>query len=98
MILSSEGDDKLVEVIAVPRKGQDRVVGHAAHEDQFAAIDLVLDKMAAQLRKQSEKRKDARKKRSGRVPPPPEPSDLVEDEPLESYEEVVDEFSKRLDA
>lgn len=96
IVLSVQGDTKLVEMIAVPRRGQNRVVGQAEHEDQFAAVDLLIDKMVSQLRKQSEKRKNVRK-RSGRVPPPPEPSDLVDEERLETYDDVVDRFSERLE-
>lgn len=99
VILSTQGDDKVVEMIAVPRKGKQQVVAQSEHEDVFAAVDLVVDKMSQQLRKAKEKQQD-RRKRSGRVPPPPEPSDLVEDEDenLESYDEVVEKFSEKLDA
>ena len=94
IVLSTRGDDKIVEMICVPRRG-DRIVGQAEHEDQFAAVDLVLDKMEAQLRKAADKRKQ--KKRSGRLPEPPSPSDEIEDEELESYQDVVEEFSEKLD-
>jgi hypothetical protein len=73
------------------------VVGQAEHEDQFAAVDLLMDKMSTQLRRLSSKRKSA-KKRSGRVPPPPMPSDSVEDEKLDTYEDVVEEFGQTLDS
>jgi putative sigma-54 modulation protein len=96
IVMSTQGDSKVVEMIAIPRKGQDRVVGQSEHEDQYAALDLLIDKMVKQLRKQSDKRNKGRK-RSGRVPPPPEPSDLEEDERLETYDEVVDKFSEQLD-
>ena len=95
VILSTRGDDKAVEMIIVPRRGE-RVVAQAVHEDQFAAVDLVLDKVATQLRKASDKRK--KKKRSGRMPTPPNPSDLIEDETLDTYEQVVEEFSENLDS
>lgn len=95
VVISIEGDNKVVEMIAVPRKGGP-IVGQTQHEDVHAAIDLVVDKMSQQLRKAKDKRKTKRK-RSGRVPPPPSPSDLVEDEKLESYDEVVEEFSENLD-
>lgn len=95
IILSSRGDSKLAEMIAVPRHGQ-KLVGQAEHEDQFAALDLLIDKMAGQLRKAGDKRK--KQKRAGRVPPPPAPSDLVEDEQLDTYEQVVEEFSEKLDS
>lgn len=93
VVLSSDGDRKTAEMIVHPRKGE-RIVGSADHEDSFAAIDLVVDKMYQQLHKQKERVKDA-KKHSGRAPLPPEPPE--EREELESYEEVVDEFSKKFD-
>ena len=34
IVLSSRGDEKVVEMIIVPRRGQ-RIVGQAEHEDQF---------------------------------------------------------------
>ncbi|MGE0712596.1 MAG: ribosome-associated translation inhibitor RaiA [Planctomycetota bacterium] len=96
VVLSAQGDEKMVEMICVPRRG-DRVVGHATHEDPMAAVDLVIDKMTQQLKRLKEKRDD-RKKRSGRAPAPPLPSDEVApEEELESYQEVVDEFSSRFD-
>lgn len=97
IVISSDGDAKVVEMIAVPRRGSP-IVGQSQHEDLYAAIDGVIDKMYAQLSKASKKRQDARK-RSGRVPPPPAPSDLVEDEEeLESYQDVVEEFSEKLES
>jgi len=95
VLVSLQGEDMQVEMILLPRKGP-QIVGHATHEETYAAIDLVLDKMTQQLRKLKEKREDKRK-RSGRAPLPPEPSDMVEDEKLETYQEVVEEFSEKLD-
>lgn len=98
ILLSSQGDDKVVEMIVVPRRG-DRVVGHTQHEDAFAAVDLVVDKMYAQLSKLKKKRQD--RNRSERVPPPLDATDMppppAEDDSLESYQEVVDKFSEKLD-
>lgn len=96
VVLSHHGDQKVAEMIAHPRKGE-RIHGQAQHEDQFAAVDLLVDKMYNQLNKVKTKLEDKRK-RSGRAPAPPEPSDMVTDEqPLETYEEVVDKFSERFD-
>lgn len=96
IIFSGEGDSKVVEMIAHPRKGE-RIVGQMSHEDPFAAVDLLLDKMYNQLTKAKEKLKDKRK-RSGRVPPPTAPSEMsAPAEELESYDEVVEEFSSRFD-
>lgn len=94
IVFAGDGDRKLVEMIAHPRKGQP-IVGQVTHEDLFAAVDLVIDKMYNQLHKAKEKLED-RRKRSGRVPPPmgaPE----VPAEPLDTYEEVVDQYSERFD-
>lgn len=95
-MFSSDGDNKVVEMIAHPRKGE-RIVGQMSHEDPFAAVDLLVDKMYNQLHKAKEKLKDKRK-RSGRVPPPTAPSEMNKPaEELESYDEVVEEFSSRFD-
>lgn len=96
IIFTSDGDNKAVEMIAHPRKGE-RIVGQMTHEDPFAAVDLLVDKMYNQLTKAKEKLKDKRK-RSGRVPPPTAPAEMNEPaEELESYDEVVEEFSSRFD-
>jgi len=95
IVMAAQGDGKLVEMKAVSRRGQP-VIGTSEHEDLYAAIDGVIDKVVGQLSKANKKRKD-RRKRSERVPPPPEPSDLVEDEVLDTYEDVVEEFSEKLD-
>ncbi|MBL4848689.1 MAG: ribosome-associated translation inhibitor RaiA [Planctomycetes bacterium] len=94
VILSSEGDEKQVEMIAVPRRGQS-FIASATHEDPMAAVDLVLDKMSQQLRRTKEKSEDKRK-RSERVPAPPLPSDEVVDEKLGTYQDAVQEFSDNL--
>ncbi|MBX3470864.1 MAG: ribosome-associated translation inhibitor RaiA [Planctomycetes bacterium] len=97
IVFSSEGDRKTVEMIAHPRKGE-RIVGQMTHEDPFAAVDLLVDKMYNQLHKAKEKLKD-RRKRSGRVPPPLAPDEMAQPaEELESYDEVVEEYSERFDA
>lgn len=96
IVFSSDGDNKTVEMIAHPRKGE-RIVGQMSHEDPFAAVDLLVDKMYNQLTKAKEKLKDKRK-RSGRVQPPTAPAEMNEPaEELESYDEVVEEFSSRFD-
>lgn len=95
IVFSEDGDKKQVEMIAHPRKG-DRIVGQTSHDDMFAAIDLLVDKMYNQLHKTKEKLKE-RRKRSGRVPPPmgtPE----IQGEQLDTYEDVVDQFSEKFDA
>jgi putative sigma-54 modulation protein len=97
IVFSADGDKKTVEMIAHPRKGE-KIVGHMTHEDPFAAVDLLVDKMYNQLHKAKEKLKDKRK-RSGRVPSPEDsPLAVAPPEDLESYEEVVEEFGERFDA
>lgn len=92
VVLSEQGDRRIAEMIAHSKGG--KVVGKAEHEDAFAAVDLLVDKMYQQLHKQKEKAQDKRK-RSERVPPPA-PS-LDAEERLESYEEVVDKFGEKFD-
>ena len=94
IVFAEDGDKKMVEMIAHPRKGE-RIVGQVTHEDLFAAVDLVVDKMYNQLHKTKEKLKE-RRKRSGRVPPPMGAPDMPKEE-LETYEEVVDQYSERFD-
>ena len=96
VVVSQQGDSRVVEMIAVPHRGA-KLVGQSEHEDAFAAVDLAVDKISHQLRKQKDKR-HRRRKRSGRVPPPPMPSDLIEDEKLDSYQDVVEDFSEKLDS
>ena len=54
VVLSEQGDRRIAEMIAHPNRGP-KVVGKAEHEDAFAAIDLLVDKMYQQLHKQKEK-------------------------------------------
>jgi ribosome-associated translation inhibitor RaiA len=98
IVFSAEADRKTVEMIAHPRRGE-KIVGQVTHEDPFAAVDLLVDKMYNQLHKTKEKAKDKRK-RSGRHPASagaaPDMAAKPVDE-LESYEEVVDQFGERFD-
>lgn len=76
VVMNIEKDRHMVEMIAHTKVG-DRVIGKAEHNDMYAAIDLLLDKMERQLVKQKEKVKTERK-HSGRtrgvLPPPAVPS------------------------
>jgi putative sigma-54 modulation protein len=60
VIMNIEKDRHMIEMIAHTKVG-DRVVGKAEHNDMYAAIDLLLDKMERQLTKQKEKVKVERK-------------------------------------
>jgi putative sigma-54 modulation protein len=95
IVFSHEGDLKQVEMIAHPRKG-DVIVGQTSHDDQFAAIDLLIDKMYNQLHKLKEKIID-RRKRSERVAMPPSGVGEVKEPEVESYDEVMDKYGKRFD-
>src|SRR4029077_1591159 len=57
IVVANEGDRKLVEMIATARVGG-KHVGQVEHEDIFAAIDLLVDKMKRQLERTKEKRKN----------------------------------------
>ena len=48
IVLANEGDRKTVEMIVTTRRGG-KHVGQVEHEDTFAAIDLLMDKMKRQL-------------------------------------------------
>ena len=54
LILSREGNDKIAEMIIKARVGG-QFVGKEKAEEFFAAIDLLVDKMSRQLKKQKEK-------------------------------------------
>ena len=58
IVVANEGDRKLVEMIATSRVGG-KHVGQVEHEDIFAAIDLLFDKMKRQLEKTKEPRRTA---------------------------------------
>src|ERR1022692_2926175 len=64
--VANEGDRKLVEMIATSRLGG-KHVGQVEHEDTFAAIDLLFDKMKRQLEKTKEKVKHRKHGESARV-------------------------------
>ena len=66
IVLANEGDRKLVEMIATSRVGG-KHVGQVEHEDTFAAIDLLFDKMKRQLEKTKERKKNRKHGDSGRA-------------------------------
>src|SRR5579871_2877279 len=92
VILSQEGDRKKVEMVATSRGG--RHVGQVEHEDAFAAIDMLLDKMKRQLERTKEKRKNRKHGESARTmgmadAERPVPAD---DEDEETYDEVIEKM------
>lgn len=93
LVVANEGDRKLVEMIATSRVGG-KHVGQVEHEDIFAAIDLLIDKMKRQLERTKDKVKH--RKHSERVHPtngtgaPKEGKTGEED--LETYGDVIEKM------
>lgn len=94
VIIDNAGDRRQVEMIIRARVGG-KFVGTVEHEDAYAAIDLLLDKMERQLTKQKEKLK--LKKRSGEsnrvgaeLEEAAQAATAESEAELESYQEVVD--------
>jgi len=54
IVMSVEGDRQIIEMIAHSRAGG-ALVGKAEHTDMYAAVDLLVDKMERQVRRQKEK-------------------------------------------
>ncbi len=92
VILSQEGDRKKVEMVATSRGG--RHVGQVEHEDAFAAIDILVDKMKRQLERTKEKRKNRKHNESARHMQAGEPPSAKgeKDEELESYDDVIEKM------
>lgn len=94
IVIDNEGDRRLVEMIIHARRGG-RFVGHTEHEDAYAAVDLLIDKMERQLTKQKEKLKlRKRSGDSGRVGSELAAAEAakasVDEEEEETYQDVVD--------
>ncbi len=88
LVLSKEGDDKIAEMRVRARVGGS-FEGRVKHDDFYAAIDLLLDKMTRQLKKQKDKVK-LRHHKSGRRPQVEPSPAKAEEEDLESYDEVIE--------
>ncbi len=94
IVIDNEGDRRLVEMIIHVRRGG-RIVGHTEHEDAYAAVDLLIDKMERQLTKHKEKLK-LRKRTgdSGRIGAELAAAEAakapVSEEEEETYQDVVD--------
>lgn len=56
VVMSVEGDRQLIEMVAYSRKGGP-FVGKAEHSDMYAAVDVLVDKMAQQVRRHKERTK-----------------------------------------
>jgi putative sigma-54 modulation protein len=95
LVVANEGDRKLVEMIATSTVGG-KHVGQVEHEDIFAAIDLLIDKMKRQLERTKEKVKHHKHEESPRqktvettarrASPPSGESNL------ETYDEVIEKM------
>ncbi len=94
LVIANEGDRKLVEMIATSRVGG-KQVAQVEHEDIFAAIDLLIDKMKRQLERAKEKVKHHKHDESARqrtvetVARQKSPSN---EEKLETYDDVIDKM------
>ena len=94
LVVANEGDRKLVEMIATSRVGG-KHVAQVEHEDIFAAIDLLVDKMKRQLERAKEKVKHHKHDESARqrtveaAARGPKKGASGEEE-LETYDEVID--------
>jgi putative sigma-54 modulation protein len=86
-VLGHAGDSAEVELIISVRRAKP-IVCHSEAKDLYAAIDKVVDKAETQLTKFKERRK-AHKGERGRTDGGG-PVSAVEDEPLETYDEVID--------
>ena len=86
IIMDIEGDEYIVEVVAIPDHGKGPVVGHSKADEWFAAIDQAHDKVERQLRKLKGKVKSHRVKKHKS-----ERTEKVQDEE-ETYEDVVDKM------
>jgi putative sigma-54 modulation protein len=95
IVIANDGDRKVVEMIATARVGG-KHVGQVEHEDIFAAIDLLVDKMKRQLEKTKEKRKNRKHSESGRGlkdgPAAPRGKAKAEGEDLETYDDVIEKM------
>ena len=62
VVMNVEGDRQTIEMIAHCRKGGP-IIGKVEHDDMYAAVDLLVDKMNGQVRRHKEKTKNP----SGRI-------------------------------
>ena len=86
-VLGHTGDDAAVELIISVRRAKP-IICHSQAKDLYAAIDKVIDKAETQLTKFKERRKAHKGERD--LKNSAGPVSVVEDEPLETYDEVID--------
>ncbi len=94
LVIANEGDRKLVEMIVTSRVGG-KQVGQVEHEDIFAAIDLLIDKVKRQLERTKEKVKHHKHDESARqrtVETVARQNTPSGEEKLETYDDVIDKM------
>ena len=95
VVLGNEGDRKQVEMIATSTVGG-KHVGQVEHEDIFAAIDLLIDKMKRQLERTKEKVKHHKHDESARQRTVEAaargPKKTPSEEKLETYDDVIEKM------
>ncbi|MBI4577419.1 MAG: ribosome-associated translation inhibitor RaiA [Planctomycetes bacterium] len=92
VVMSVEAGKSTVELIVSTKRGQN-LVAQAGHDDMYAAMDLVLDKVERQLTKVKEKLKSHRLRKAE-----PEPGSVRTDAASgEEAEETYDEVVERMD-
>ncbi len=93
--VGNDGDRKVVEMIATSRVGG-KHVAREEHQDVFAAVDLLIDKMKRQVEKTKEKKKQRKHGESARHMTPSElgtlPTGKKDEEDLESYDDVIEKM------
>jgi putative sigma-54 modulation protein len=95
IVCANEGDRKQVEMIVTSRVGG-KHVGQVEHDDIFAAIDLLMDKMKRQLERTKEKVKHHKHDESARQKTVEAaargPNKAKPEEELETYDDVIDKM------
>ncbi len=94
VVVANEGDRKIVEMIATSTVGG-KHVAQVEHEDIFAAVDLLIDKMKRQLERTKEKVKHHKHDESHRqktVEATARSPKGKKEEKLETYDDVIDKM------
>jgi len=95
LVVASEGDRKQIEMIATSRVGG-KHVAQVEHEDIFAAVDLLIDKMKRQLERTKEKVKHHKHDESARQRAEKAaaraPSTTPSEDALETYDDVIEKM------
>ena len=89
LILNFEDSQFQAEILLHPRHAGSPLVASESSNDMYAAIDLLMDKAERLLRKMKSKRVDHSRRGDRRPPADVSPPD--DDEPDETYQDVIDE-------